>query len=386
MLHEGGHLNQEKHGVLVETKKARKTQVEGKKTAYEVRKEHKRNLEVQVEKMQKELDNLKFRLLVEQGEVEKVTKRAEAENSVLRDFIQEQHLKLAATQAAWASHAVRESEICCLLILETDKAFSYSPSQQRSLNTLQPVQSVIRLGSDPAERYNTLMALKEHQLDNAERYLAARSRGLDAASSYCQEERFDAPEGDYCVVRFDSAPMRGANTKEVFDAILSLVLNAEIFLSEMFGCVAIREDNDFETSEFAQLRLVTSTSPGATVESNTVLFSRFVEETDNEEGSYGVMAADFVDFDALHPYRTGERVRRDATTLVKARSISTKDDKSPEVVITRWTCLKIHRNSRSISQDPERELAESSVCWGDTAKTCIQQQLVHPTTIDPLVS
>ncbi|KAK1932438.1 hypothetical protein P3T76_012022 [Phytophthora citrophthora] len=244
---------------------------------------------------------------------------------------------------------------------------------------LQPAQSVICLGLDPMQRYNTLLSLKEGQLDNAERYLAARSHGLDPESTYCQEEHFDSPEGDYGIVRFETLPIYGAHVKDVFDAILCAVLNAEIFLSEMFGCVCIREDSDFETSDFTQLRLVTSSSAKTIVESNTVLFSRFTQE-DNEEG-FGVMTADFVDADALFPYRTSERVRRDTTTLVTARPMASCDSESaPGVVVTRWTCLKIHRDSAGISRNPEAELAESSVCWGDTAHKIVQQQLAHATT------
>lgn len=226
------------------------------------------------------------------------------------------------------------------------------------------------------------MTLKNPMLDRTERYLAARSRGLNPLSAYCQEERLDSARGDYCIVRFETVPVFGVSTREVFDAILRSVLNAEIFLSEMLGCVAIREDSDFETSDFAQLRLVTLTSPGTKVESNTVVFSRFVEGGESGEGSYGVMASDFVDSDELHPYRTAERVRRDTTTLVTARAIPRVTGDSPDVVITRWTCLKIHHKSKKISQDPEKELQESSVCWGDTAQKCIQQQLAHAATVN----
>ncbi|KAG3120301.1 hypothetical protein PI125_g1224 [Phytophthora idaei] len=334
-------------------KKARKTQVKGKQTAYEARKEVKRDLVEKVKNLQKELGQPNFRLLVKQGEVDNTSKRTETENGELLAFIRKQHLVRAAMQAALTDHA------------------------QRSLDTLQPVQSVICLGTDQVERYNTLMTLKERQLANAERHLAARSRGLSPRSTYCQEECFDSAEGDYCVVRFKTVPVWGAHSKEVFDAMLGSVLNQEIILSEMFGCVAIRENNDFETSEFTQLRLVSATSAETTVESNTLLFSRFTSGDMDGEGSYGVMATDFVDFDALYPYRTNERVRRDGTTLAMVRSFSSSDTKSPEVVVTRWTCLKIHQ---SLSRDAETEMKESSVCWGDTGQRFIEQQLVHGST------
>ncbi|ETO81788.1 hypothetical protein F442_01153 [Phytophthora nicotianae P10297] len=73
-----------------------------------------------------------------------------------------------------------------------------------------------------------------------------------------------------------------------------------MFLSELFGSITIREDSDFENSEFAQVRLVSLISSGATVESNTAVFSKLAE---GENGEYGIMAEDFVDFDELHSYR-----------------------------------------------------------------------------------
>ncbi|KAF1779005.1 hypothetical protein GQ600_26622 [Phytophthora cactorum] len=215
MLQAERHLDEEKAP-------RRKTQVKGKQTAYEARKEVKRDLVEKVKNLQKELGQLKFRLLVKQGE-----------NGELLEFIRKQHLVRAAMQAALTGHA------------------------QRSLDTLEPVQSVICLGTDQVERYNTLMTLKERQLANAERHLAARSRGLSPRSTYCQEECFDSAEGDYCVVRFETVPVWGAHSKEVFDAMLGSVLNQEIILSEMFGCVAIREDNDLRrlsSHDFGWLR------------------------------------------------------------------------------------------------------------------------------------
>ncbi|KAF4314852.1 hypothetical protein G195_011368 [Phytophthora kernoviae 00238/432] len=263
-----------------------------RKTAYEIRKERRHELEVKAQQLQNELDGLKFRMLVEQGEVTRANKCTQAMNTVLHEFIQEQHLKLANAQTMLTGHV------------------------QRSLDTLQPTQSVIRLGKSQKERYKTLMALKERQLSATERYLTVRSLGLDPKSPYCQEERFNTPNGDYCFRRFEIAPVRGTTAKTVFDGIVNNILNAEMILSGMFGCITIREDSDFENDECAQIRLVSSASTGATVESNTILFSRFVAGKDNGESSYGVIASDYVDFDELYPYRTKEFVRRDATTIV----------------------------------------------------------------------
>lgn len=77
-----------------------------KQTAYEVRKERKRALVEQVDTIQRTVDQLKLQLLTHQGNADQAVKRTEAENKVLLQFIQEQHLALAKTQAAPAVHAV----------------------------------------------------------------------------------------------------------------------------------------------------------------------------------------------------------------------------------------------------------------------------------------
>ncbi|OWZ15288.1 hypothetical protein PHMEG_00011105 [Phytophthora megakarya] len=226
------------------------------------------------------------------------------------------------------------------------------------------------------------MALKEHKFYEAERYLAARSQGLECGVTYCQEERLETIDGDFCIVRFDTAPIRGASVKTVFDALLGSVLNAETFLSDMFGSITIREDSELESPEIAQLRLVSLTSSAALVESNTVVFSKLSEDAN---GEYGVMAQDFVDYDELYPYRSNERVRRDTTTIVVVRLTPQIPGKPPVVVVTRWTYLKVH-NSNMVVQNPESEIKESSVCWGDTAQKCMQHIMDTATLNSPHVA
>ncbi|KAG3246253.1 hypothetical protein PI124_g9041 [Phytophthora idaei] len=209
------------------------------------------------------------------------------------------------------------------------------------------------------------MALKYRKLIEAERYLVARSQGFESGAKYCQEERFETIGGDTCILRFEACPIRGANVKAVFGAILGTVLNADMFLSEQFGSITIREDSEFESAELAQLRLVSLVSSGATVESNTAVFSKLAE---GANGEYGIMAEDFVDFDELHPYRSSERVRQDTTTSLVVRAIPSANGNPPVVVVTRWTCLKLHHSNTYASQKPEIELMESSVCWGDSTE------------------
>ncbi|EEY53475.1 uncharacterized protein PITG_07132 [Phytophthora infestans T30-4] len=323
-----------------------------RKTTYDIRREQKVELTAQVETLQKQLDDLKFRVLVEHGEAAKSNKRAAAGNAVLYEFIQQQHLELAKMQAMLAGHL------------------------QLNVDLLHPAQSIIRLGTDPIERHNVLVALKDKKLQEAKQFITTRSQGLDPRSSYCQEERNNGDS--FCQVIFEIRPIIGAGAREVFDAFVDVSQNAEIIISEMFGSITIRENNEADTRDISQMRLVTSTSQGTLVEANTVMFAEFVEANDE---SCGVIVSDFVDSDELYPYKPEQRVRRDTTTVFVIRSFKAKakdlDDEEVLVVASRWTCSKIRRSEMDLSADILREMEESTVSFGDTMKKCIQQRLAR---------
>ncbi|RLN67520.1 hypothetical protein BBJ29_009951 [Phytophthora kernoviae] len=342
-----------------------------RKTTYDIRKEKKVKLTAKVEKMQKQLNELKYGVLVQQGEAAESNERVAAGNSVLQEFIQERHVGLANLQAMLATHA------------------------QQNIHSLHPVHTIIRLGHDRDERHKTLASLKTRKLHEAMRFITARSRGLDPWSANAQEEWNNAPGGDFCLTVFEQTPIIGASARDVYNAFIDVSHNAEIIISEMFGTITIRENNEFDESEVAQMRLVTSTSQGNVVESNSVLFSEFVEGATDKDESYGIAVADFVDSDELYPYRPEERVRRDTTTIFMVRSYmeavpppqdsahnSSKTAKKAKtegkrkvVVGSRWTCSKVRRSNLNVSMDVMREMQESAVSFGDTMKTCIQQRL-----------
>ncbi|KAG1689824.1 hypothetical protein DVH05_001858 [Phytophthora capsici] len=331
-----------------------------RKTTYDVRREQKLELTGQVENLQKQLEELKYRVLVQQGDAAKSNEQTAASNAVLQEFIQQQHLELANMQAMLAGHL------------------------QQNVNSLHPAQTVIRLGKDRVERHNVLVALKDKKLQEAKRFITARSQGLDPTATYNQEEHNKSPDGNFCQVIFENIAIEGASARDVFNAFIDVAQNAEIIMSEMFGSLTIRENSEADTREISQMRLVTSTSQGTLVESNTVMFSEFIEEKDE---SCGLVVGDFVNSDELYPYKPKERVRRDTTTVFMVRSFkktsANKAKDSPTkasddelvVVGTRWTCSKIQRNNMNLSADVLRELQESAVSFGDTMKKCIQQRL-----------
>ncbi|ETP33769.1 hypothetical protein F442_17768 [Phytophthora nicotianae P10297] len=324
-----------------------------RKTTYDVRREQKVELTAQAEELQKQLDELKFRVLVEHGEAAKCNERVAAGNAVLQEFIQQQHVELAKMQAMLARHS------------------------QQNVDSLHPAQTMIRLGKDPTERHNVLAALKGKKLQEAKRFITTRSQGLDPRSSYTQEERNHSDT--FCQVNFENMIVKGASAREVFDAFIDVSQNAEIIISEMFGGITIRENNDTDKRDISQMRLMTSTTLGTVVESNSVMFAEFKEAKDDQDESCGVIVTDFVDSDELYPYKPEERVRRDATSVFMIRSFKDKakdsDNKELLVVATRWVCFKIRGGESNLSADPLQELQESTVSFGGTMKKSIQQRL-----------
>ncbi|KAG7375966.1 hypothetical protein PHYPSEUDO_014776 [Phytophthora pseudosyringae] len=346
-----------------------------RKSTYDIRREQKVELTDQVETLQKQLEKLKYRVLVEQGEAAKSNARTAAGNAVLQEFIQHQHVELANMQALLAGHL------------------------QQNVETLHPAQSIIRLGTDRVERHNVLVALKDKKLQEAKRFITARSHGLDPNSTYTQEERNQSPGGHFCLVIFENRVIHGASARAIFESFIDIAQNAEIVISEMFGSITIRENNEADTRDISQMRLVSSTSQGTFVESNTVMFSEFVDAKDDNDESCGVIVSDFVDSDELYPYKPEERARRDTTTVFMVRSFkkppgsksggkanensNTSDDNERVVVATRWTSSKIRRSKMNLSADVLREMQESTVSFGDTMKKCIQQRLGKTGMYDP---
>ncbi|KAG2803494.1 hypothetical protein PC118_g22563 [Phytophthora cactorum] len=197
-----------------------------RKSTYDIRREQKEELTAQAETLQKQLDELKYRVLVEQGEAAKSNEHVAAGNTVLQEFIQQQHLQLANMQAMLAGHL------------------------QQNVDSLHPAQTIIRLGTDPIERYNVLVALKDKKLQEAKQFISTRSQGLDPRSSYSQEERNN--DGDFCHVVFENKTIQGASAREVFEAFIDVAQNAEIIISEMFGSITIRENTEADTRDISQ--------------------------------------------------------------------------------------------------------------------------------------
>lgn len=242
------------------------------------------------------------------------------------------------------------------------------------------------MGTELPDRRDTLFQLKDHKILEAKHFIAERSRGLDLTKVYMEEERFETPNGDYCSLRFDIIPIRGAaNVKSVFDVMLFYIGNIEITLSETMGHITIREDDDSSDKNISHHRLVTSMGDGIQTESNTVLFSEY---TESEQGGFGVIAGDFIDEDELYPYRPLERVRRDVSVMLTVTSYIQETKVHSEsaeaatdeliVVLKRWSLGKMHKSDLPIPATALQDIRDNYGKWSDEMLKVVRQNLANP--------
>lgn len=222
-----------------------------------------------------------------------------------------------------------------------------------------PFEQYIRLGSSSADRVATFAALKPRVLHDAERYINERLQSLDPTEVHAHSTKFVALNGDHYFTGFEVTPLAGfTSVSQVFDAMRAFFFNMEITLTETSSELMLRE-GDFESGDqdVALQRFVRSTSCGATIESNTVLFSRFTKgeraDTSDDDGVFmdgdsAVIAVDFVNEDELCPYRSSERIRKDITAALTLRAYPKKKaDSSQEeavIVVTRSYFGRLHKS------------------------------------------
>ncbi|ETM35340.1 hypothetical protein L914_17729 [Phytophthora nicotianae] len=338
----------------------KKRVVKKRKATHTIRKEQKAALEKEIEELQAKLENIKFRALVQQGEVSRSYHDKTVENAVLKESIQDQHLVMAQVRAL------------------------LSGQMQHQMSGVRPMETRICLSADREERRRVLHALRGAKLREAKRFLCARSSGIKPNTPYFQEERYESADGGYCIARFEITPLYGVKggVRAVFDAVLQAAFNVEIIISETSGNITVREDDDMNDESVSQMRLVSQTNRGVLVENNLVHFTEYAHG-ESGKGCYAVTSTDFVDEDELYPYRPLERVRRDMTAamLVSYLDSPKKGDKKedePVVILMRWACTKICPTDLNISHEAMLDMRETSIRSQGTYLNCVRQTLGLP--------
>ncbi|KAF1327375.1 hypothetical protein FI667_g7622, partial [Globisporangium splendens] len=282
-------------------------------------------------------------------------KEQENNNDRLRDTIRAQQISMATTQSVASG------------FLHHDQT--------------NPLYSFIHLGSDPLERRQTLLRMKDMKLQNAYEYLVARSRYIDPLKPHVSIEKYEDALGHPCCARFDVDQFYGVTSvKQVYDALLQHMMNIEITVTEKLDQLTVREDYDYVENNIANYRLL-SIQNGLCVESNGVFFAKFYQSHEHESGSAcGVVAVDNVDEDTLYPYQPSERVRKDVRLAIMLTQCMRKkrdgeDGEELVVSVSRGKFLKLHQDAKSRNSVSSKEMLAD---WGDVMVNAIREALHLP--------
>ncbi|KAL4156592.1 hypothetical protein PRNP1_005622 [Phytophthora ramorum] len=232
-------------------------------------------------------------------------------------------------------------------------------------------EPVIRLSTDPRERYNTLLSMKQQRLHEAVYFLSERARFMAMDKEFTDLQRFQSDNGDVCLVRFDIKPLpKAQSVRQAFDGVLKFSYNLEISISDLVGDLTIRENDDEDwDSSVAQHRLVTSIAPSVKVDTNNVTFTQYWGDgsgphMDRAVGhEVGIAVCNYVEEDASYPYHVETRVRQDMTFhVLVARyprhqpssacgSSAASEAQDDMVVALRWTCLRLRKPPFPLDDD-----------------------------------
>jgi hypothetical protein len=190
------------------------------------------------------------------------------------------------------------------------------------------------------------------------------------------DERYETPEGDACCASVEVAHFAGVQSvQQVFNALKFFADNMEIVISERLGHTTLREDYDAIENCAFNARILSRNDKGVRIENNVVGFAVCDEDSRFNQESCAVVAVDSVAQDALHPYVSSERVRRDISVAIVLTANERKIKKegysaaAPEeglvVTMRRVSFLKLYRPELSMSKGTMQELQMGMSQWGD---------------------
>uniref|UniRef100_K3X3A5 Uncharacterized protein n=1 Tax=Globisporangium ultimum (strain ATCC 200006 / CBS 805.95 / DAOM BR144) TaxID=431595 RepID=K3X3A5_GLOUD len=306
------------------------------------------------------------------GPVVKQRKRSHEMNREAKEKLQDElryleaHVALLRHEAGLVAPQVVESKRALGAkmrdaVLQQDLQFATMQSMFSGFTNSRvssPLESYIHLTKDWQERCDTLLQMKDRKIDVAHRFLLERTRFMNPIQECYEQSQYVTTDGEFCTIRMDITPFeRVTSVRQVFDAMQFYLMNMEITLTEMSGDITIRENDENTETTVLQHRLVTSMREGVLVEKNAVLFMDTSGlDFENAHEQSALIAVDFVDQDDLYPYCPSQRLRKDATCVMKLSghrrnradvapsncdNEKPKDDDELVVVLTRWFLVRL---------------------------------------------
>lgn len=247
---------------------------------------------------------------------------------------------------------------------------------------LQPscaIERCIRLRVNRAARQATLVRMKAAKIADAHAFLERRCPRFDSSRRLTDGQQFDTPEGDIITVRLCIEKLQGARSvRQAYDIMLNQMYNVELKISEQLGNITVREDDDSGDREFQQIRLVAATPWRVPLESNSVVFHSYKQKDEvfNHGQECAMVTSDFVDEDELYPFQPHERVRTDTCAIIRLTAHRTgPKEEDVEVVVTRWSQIRMHRPQFHVPGDLWQETVASMDRWSEVFLNSIREAL-----------
>ncbi|KAG7392530.1 hypothetical protein PHYPSEUDO_000218 [Phytophthora pseudosyringae] len=320
------------------------------KSTYTARREEAQRLRQEVTRLTSELQELEFRSLSPE-DVDPAVQGVLMEKRLLTSVAKSEQLKVATAQSLLSA--------------------SQGPQESH------PLYTRICLARNWSERRKTLMAVRRQKLQDAFDFLMAPGR-FD--TPHTSDHRYETPEGDICGVHTELLHLPGVESLEkVWEAVLFHYNNIEIDISEKLGHTTVRDDYDSIGGSVHNIRVLSHSENGTSVESSIVTLSGLFTEDDGGFGGQacGILALDCIDTDELYPYYPQERVRLDtsgAIVLTASTRASNGSSGGGELVVTlrRAAFVKLYHPQFPLSEAARQELQAGIGRWGDVLMKAIR--------------
>lgn len=270
------------------------------------------------------------------------------DNALFREWLRNQQYVLAGLKSAVATDSVRvPTSLYCVMVSDLECiSHRWNLVRKQSDHIPSPLSSHISLGEDLSERRAHLLAIKAQKIHDARQFLAKRTQFMDLSKPFSDVSRSQsAVDGTMCTTKLDVVPLFNATSvKQVFDTVLYYAMNVEMSTADVNGDVIVREEDDTGDESVSQNRFVFLKKEfGVQVETNNVIFCQYTPST-RPSGSRspaasvpvpaiapdafplpdtsdeGLIVVDFVDEDALYPYRPAERLGDNVTSVFSIRA------------------------------------------------------------------
>ncbi|KAJ0410052.1 hypothetical protein ATCC90586_006445 [Pythium insidiosum] len=306
-----------------------------RKPTYYVRKEEAAALTVQISELEAKLRSLEMAQRAQYDELA----RALLANAVLANDVKQNDITMAGLRGLMNKQSV-----------------------QRKGNAL---ETYIYLPEDPQQRRDVMWSMKDQKVFEGREFLDEYTRCLDATRSHRDIQMFDTEDGDYVYTQFDVTVFdEAASVKQAFDGLVQFFVNQEVSTTASLGVLTIRESDDCSEATVSQCRLLQALPCGTEIENNAIMYLLYEEDEEDPNSTYGMVVTDYVNEDAVYPYKPHERLREDVSAVGIIRRYP-RPDGSLVVTMTRWAFVRLHAPRFDVPSGVLQSVKDTIARWGD---------------------